>query len=283
LSAFWKIDAYHGSINVTQRSTGESGLSDGYRINGKLVLSFDPVSGELTIGNTVYDTTNIKYIKTDSIGWNATGGGLITDVAEATASNFTLTKPAETGTYATREWVGDNGWLLNGNALTAAKSIGSTTNYDVTLIRNSSTIATLKSTGLHVNNLGTNYLPKHTTGGLVDSLAFDNGTNFVIGTNTAIDSYSRLYVFGGANGANVDARPGDGGYDQSIFDAQGSDYATNFNSVHLRYQGVGAVGTTLGYSNVNLADLTYNYTSGDRAFLIRSVGTSPIVISVNAI
>lgn len=129
--------------------------------------------------------------------------------------------------------------------------------------------------------LGTNYLPKWNGSGFVNSLAFDNGTNFSIGTNTGIDSYSRLYVFGGTNGANIDARPGGGGYDQSIVDLQGSDYATNFNSAHLRYQGVGAVGTTLGYSNANLADLTYNYAGSNRAFLIRSVGQSPIVFGVD--
>lgn len=132
------------------------------------------------------------------------------------------------------------------------------------------------------SGLTTNYLPKWNGTALVNSLAFDNGTNFSIGTNTNIDSYSRLYVFGGTNGANIDARSGGGGYDQAIFDAQGSDYATNFFSAHLRFQGIGAVGTTLGYSNVNLADLTYNYSGSDRAFLIRSVGQSPLVFSVNA-
>ncbi len=69
-SAFWKIDVNSGSVNIDQRSTTALGVSDGYRMNGKLVLSFDPVSGELTIGNTTYKTTNIQYLKTDTIQFN---------------------------------------------------------------------------------------------------------------------------------------------------------------------------------------------------------------------
>jgi len=274
-AAFWKWDV-SGSVNVSQLSK-----SDGFRINGKLVVSYDPATGELTIGNTVYTTTNIQHIKTETATWSAVGGGSITDIAEATAGTYSLIKPAENGTYATREWTGNNYWKLDGNALSASKGLGTTTAQDWTLIHESDTIATIKSTGLHLTNLTTNYLPKHTSGGLANSLAFDNGTNFAIGTNTNIDSYSRLYVFGGTNGANIDARGGGGGYDQGIFDAQGSDYATTFHSVHLRYQGIGATGTTFGYSNVNLADLTYNYSGSDRAFIIRSVFDNPIVLGVD--
>lgn len=58
--AFWKWDVNSGSVNIYQRSTTESGTTDGYRINGKLVLSYDPVVGELTIGNATYTTTNIN-------------------------------------------------------------------------------------------------------------------------------------------------------------------------------------------------------------------------------
>lgn len=142
---FWKWDVYQGSVNITQSS-----ISDGFRLNGKLVVSYDPDSGEITIGNDTYTTTNIKFINTDSVSWRASGGGTITDVAAATAGTFTLTKPAETGTYATREWVGNNGWLLGGNTLTEAESIGSLNNWDVNIIRNNVIAATVTSTGIGI-------------------------------------------------------------------------------------------------------------------------------------
>ncbi len=146
---FWKWDVYQGSVNITQSS-----INDGFRINGKLVVSYDPDSEELTIGNSVYTTTNIKFIKTDSITWNASGGGSITDVAAATTGNYTLTKPAKDGTYALLSDITDTAWLLNGNALTEEKSLGSASgNFDIPIIRNGAAIATIKSTGLQLDVL----------------------------------------------------------------------------------------------------------------------------------
>lgn len=157
---FWKWDVYQGSVNIAQSS-----VSDGFRLNGKLVVSYDPDSEELTIGNAVYTTTNIKFIKTDSVSWNASGGGSITDVAAATAGNYTLTKPAKDGTYALLSDITDTAWLLNGNALTAAKSIGSTTNFDVSVIRNSvskvnfgATTTDFDATTYNLRNGGTDYV-----------------------------------------------------------------------------------------------------------------------------
>jgi hypothetical protein len=61
-SAFWKWDVNAGSINIDQRSNTITGRADGYRINGKLVLSYNPITKELTIGNATYKTTNIYCI-----------------------------------------------------------------------------------------------------------------------------------------------------------------------------------------------------------------------------
>lgn len=59
---FFKWNIHEGSINITQLTSG-----DGYRVNNKLVLSVNTVTNEITIGNNVYDTTNIKYLNTDGI------------------------------------------------------------------------------------------------------------------------------------------------------------------------------------------------------------------------
>lgn len=130
----------------------------------------------------------------------------------------------------------------------------------------------------------TGYLPKFTsTSALGLSKAFETTNTFSIGTNTAIDTYTRMYIFGGANGANVDARPGGGGYDQSTFDAQSSDFATTFKSVHLRYQGPGALGTTLGISNANLSDLTFNDASTAIIQTVSSGSPVPILFGINGV
>lgn len=126
----------------------------------------------------------------------------------------------------------------------------------------------------------TSYIPKFSSSSaLTNSLMFETSNTISIGTNTGIDSYTRLYIYGGTNGANVDARGlASTGIDQATFDAQGSDYATTFKSLHVRYLGVNSVGTTLGYSNVNLGDITWNDAS---AAIVQTTNTTPIVFGIN--
>jgi len=129
----------------------------------------------------------------------------------------------------------------------------------------------------------TGYLPKFSASStLTNSKVFETTNTVSIGTNTGIDSYTRLYIYGGTSGANVDARgTSTTGEDQAIFDAQGSDYSTTFKSVHLRFQGPSAVGTTLGYSNVYLGDLTWSEPS---TAIVQVLGnTTPIKFGINAV
>ena len=77
LSAFWKWDVNAGSINIDQSGNTLAGGADGYRINGKLVLSYNPISGELTIGNATYKTTNIQYLKSHSVAFNTDPVGIV--------------------------------------------------------------------------------------------------------------------------------------------------------------------------------------------------------------
>lgn len=139
---------------------------------------------------------------------------------------------------------------------------------------NNSTLTWEPSSGIMPSGSGTtNYLPKWTSANVLgDSKIYETSNTVSVGTNTGIDTFTRLYIYGGSNGANVDARPGGGGYDQSIFDAQVSDYATSSRSVHMRALGPDAIGTIDGYSAVNLADITFTDFSTN---LIRSIGVSP--------
>lgn len=104
-----------------------------------------------------------------------------------------------------------------------------------------------------------------------------------VGTATNIaGNTSRLFVFGGSAGANVDIM-GDGtivGGDQAVVELEGSDYATQIKSLYIKYSGVNAIGTTMGITNVNLGQLTF---SGASTALIYTTNTTPLIFGINNI
>lgn len=142
-AAFFKWDVSSGSVNVNQGTSVENG----YRLNGKLVVSYDPATEEITIGNATYTTTNIENVKVKSAIWSTALGGTITDVAFNTAGNYTLIKPAENGTYATREWANTNTWLINGNTVTAEKSFGTLDDFNIPIVQYGNTVAVFNAKG----------------------------------------------------------------------------------------------------------------------------------------
>lgn len=160
---------------------------------------------------------------------------------------------------------------------------GATTTGQVISWNNSTANWEVSSAAVTTGTGTTNYLPKWTSAtGFGLSKAFETSNTFSIGTNTGIDAYTRLYIYGGASGANVDARGlNSAGIDQATFDAQSSDYDTTFKSVHLRYFGPSAVGTTLGQSNVYLGDLTWSEPS--TAIIQVVANTTPIRLGINAV
>jgi hypothetical protein len=88
------------------------------------------------------------------------------------------------------------------------------------------------------------------------SFQADGNVNIGAGSNPA--NNSRLYVFGGANGANIDVRGDAAVQDQAVIELEGSDYDTNFNSVRVQNYGVANVfGNTMGYTNTNLQGLMF--------------------------
>src|SRR5690606_27188553 len=103
-----------------------------------------------------------------------------------------------------------------------------------------------------IGTITNGFIPKALNDTLVNSMMFETADNVSIGTSTDIDLYSRLYVYGGTNGANIDARPGGGGYNQAIIDLQSDSFATNFISTYLIHQGSGIAGTKWGTSNTEM-------------------------------
>lgn len=87
-----------------------------------------------------------------------------------------------------------------------------------------------------------------------------------IGTSSNIVANgSKLFIFGGQSGANVDSM-GDSsivGGDQATFEAEGSDYGVNGtqSSLAIRYFGPGGLGTTAGFPNQRLGVLDFGNAS----------------------
>jgi hypothetical protein len=90
----------------------------------------------------------------ESLSLIAPAGGKVVVTVEDTENDYAQIKPAASGTYALEEWVEENAWLLDGNIVTESKSLGTTSgNFDIPIIRNNATVATIKSTGLQLDVL----------------------------------------------------------------------------------------------------------------------------------
>lgn len=105
---------------------------------------------------------------------------------------------------------------------------------------------------------------------------FSDG-NAMIGSNTYYGE-TRLGVFGGVNGANLDIRGNSGAFvDQSTVEVEGNDYDTNTRSAYLQYRGSTYTGTSNGFSNNNLARLVMNGNNN----LIMTGLTKPLIFGTN--
>lgn len=109
----------------------------------------------------------------------------------------------------------------------------------------------------------------------------DDG-NVNIGSASNPANNSRVYIFGGANGANVDVRGDATTSDQSTIELEGSDYDTNTQSIRMQYYGAtNAFGTTLGYANTDLGVLAWQGINPQKA-IIATFSNSDIHFGTNA-
>lgn len=146
------------------------------------------------------------------------------------------------------------------------------------------------SSHLLTNSAATNIVPVTTDGsGDLGTSIIWNGTNgsgsseVRIGSTTNISqNSSRLYVKGGANGANVDIQA-DGstpGSDIANCEVEASDYATTINSIAMRQAGPTALGTYVGITAQNVGVLDFGG-STQVAGIIRTSGNFPLVFGTN--
>ena len=331
---FFKFELYRGSFNIVQLNS-----SDGFRMNGRLVLSVDIATNKITIGNATYNVVQmhtatltggiLNIVKegnaSNSINWTNLAG-TVTDYLKPSALGFELKSSLNAYTLSADmlNMTGDSiiatnrtAWMLGGNAATAQTVFGTTSgNFDIQVLRNNTQVGMWRSGGLTVPNLigseltaselvatdsnkklvslavatypsltelsyvkgatsnlqaqitgkfttptglTTNYVPKWNGTTFVNTAmtVFSDG-NTMIGSTTYYGE-TRLGVFGGIGGANVDVRGNSGMFvDQATIELEGANYDTEVRSVYLQYRGSTFTGTTAGFSNNNLARLVMN-------------------------
>ena len=105
-----------------------------------------------------------------------------------------------------------------------------------------------------------------------------------IGNVSSIPVESQLYVYGGMNGANIDAR-GSVTADEANIDLEGVDWETNPNSIGLSYFGSNAtsLGTVLGYAKNKLGIIRFQDTNYAIINSEKAAGVSPIRFGINNI
>ena len=105
-----------------------------------------------------------------------------------------------------------------------------------------------------------------------------------IGNVTSIPTESQLYVYGGINGANIDAR-GSATVDECNIDLEGNDWTTSPNSLGFSYFGSKATssGTMLGYPKNKLGIIRFQETNYAIINSEKVAGVSPIRFGINNI
>ncbi len=113
------------------------------------------------------------------------------------------------------------------------------------------------------------------------ALSVSTDGNVTVGSHL-YNSNSRLYVWGGPQGANIDVRGDQAvvGGDQATIELEGWDYDTMPNSVLLQYYGPKGMGKTMGYANNRLGHLSFQ--DGNTA-LIHTTNNVPLIIGTNEI
>jgi hypothetical protein len=115
-------------------------------------------------------------------------------------------------------------------------------------------------------------------------LLIDTSGQFLVGTTTnVVANGSKMFVYGGANGANIDVMGDPAVSDQAVIELEGSDYFTpsgGQSSAALRYYGpANSFGTTLGFTNQRLGLLDFGQASTS---IITNFNATPIIFGTNA-
>jgi hypothetical protein len=231
-------------------STGSNNTLLGYSSGSNLTTGSNNILLGYNVQAPVVNSTNFLNIGNTIYGNTGTG-----NVGLGTTSPMSLfaiegDRPALTisNTYLNKSF-----WELS-----TGKAVFADTGFDITDVRKG-------LTRLHITQEG----------------------QVMVGTtsNPALGNASKMFIWGGLNGANVDAM-GDasqsGGMgDQATFEAEGADYGIsgNINSIAIRYKGLNPTHYSFaGISTSNLGVLDFGTSNGA---VIRTATNTPIVFGIN--
>lgn len=279
--AVQSVNGQAGNVNLTKSDVGLSNVDNTSDIN-------KPIS---TATQTALNLKENTANKQNSLATDGTGTKYPTvDAVNAglgTKQNV-LTNPV-TGTFVAGRvpYSSSNSTLTN-----SSKLLWDNTNSYFEVNGNAPRF-TLKN---NLNNFST-YFTNNANGTLIlknhqdKTLAvFSNPVNstsqpqMAIGNVSSIPVESQLYVYGGMNGANIDAR-GSVTTDEANIDLEGADWETNPNSIGLSYFGSNATsfGTVLGYAKNKLGVIRFQDTNYAIINSEKSGGISPIRFGINQI
>lgn len=106
-----------------------------------------------------------------------------------------------------------------------------------------------------------------------------DGNVFIGSPTNILGNTSKLWIYGGDAGANIDVMGNPSVSDQSVIELEGGDYATNFDSLRLQEYGSSGTGTTFGFNNQTLGALIWQ--NEVTAVLGVSGNTTPLIFVTN--
>lgn len=182
--------------------------------------------------------------------------------------------------------------LTHNSSGTGAANLGTALLFNLksssTVDRNAGRINVFWSTALDAARTSTMaFQTVDNAGALADRMKLSKSLSYILADETRIGSAtnvlgnsSRLYVYGGVNGCNIDVQA-DGstpGGDVARIEIEASDYATTFNSVNLSFYGPTALGTILGAASQNLGALQF---MGGTKAVIEAAINIPLLLGTN--
>ena len=156
----------------------------------------------------------------------------------------------------------NNIWALNSGNV----GLGTTAPETKLHVQGSTPIITLKNTSLVSQTwqfrngslaVGSRNFDIYDRTASASRLVIQDDGNVMIGSSSNPANNSRVFIFGGTNGANVDVRGKASVADQAAIELEGSDYDTTPNSALLQYYGPNGTGTTMGFANQRLGVLRF--------------------------
>ncbi|MBI4396208.1 MAG: hypothetical protein HY548_03865, partial [Elusimicrobia bacterium] len=287
------------AIRVADNSVGTNEISDNSVAEGDLNTA--SVDGRYVTRGTAQTITSTKTFS---------GGATVTGLPDPSADSDAATRGWVNGLLGTSAggWTDDGPVVRLTDASDAVKvstftstygvylatvsggvGIGTTAPSSVLSIKSVTPIVTLEDSNfggrvyaIRNGASGTGRLDIYdATAGKSRFLITSDGEVYIGTTTNYEGNTSKVFVYGGANGANIDVMgEGIAGRDQAVIELQGSDYETAGNSARLQFYGPYGLSTvdTMGFPNQNLGVLAFK---GANTALIGTEDDVPLIFATD--